>query len=91
MAGELGWEELVLSSSPARGLEGVLSPCPDLTPNKYQRCFPKAPVEGMQHLSTFTRVGRRTQAGHRHSFLQESLKAHRVGDEGDAEPSLRDP
>lgn len=36
MAGELGWKELVLSSSPARGLEGVLSPYPDLTPNKYQ-------------------------------------------------------
>lgn len=62
MAGELGWEELVLSSSPARGLEGVLSPFPDLTPNKYQaEMLPKAPVEGMQHLSAFTRVGRRTQ------------------------------
>lgn len=36
MAGELGWKELVLSSSAARGLEGVLSPYPDLTPNKYQ-------------------------------------------------------
>lgn len=35
IAGELGWKELVLSSSPAHDLEGVLSPFPDLT-NKYQ-------------------------------------------------------
>lgn len=36
VGGELGWKELVLNSSPAYGLEGVLRPCPDLTPNKYQ-------------------------------------------------------